>query len=90
MTEKNYSDREKLQVLLGHWLQHNESHGKEYLRWAEKAREGGHAAAAGFIEQAVGLLRESDALLKKALETVGGPGPGHPHHHHHHHHNDKG
>jgi len=34
MTEKHYSDLEKLQMLLTHWLQHNESHGSEYLEWA--------------------------------------------------------
>ena len=85
MTEKNYSDIEKLQVLLTHWLQHNESHGSEYLKWADVARQGGHAATAEFIEQTVDLLKKADESLKKALESVGGPSQEHHHHHHHHH-----
>ncbi|MBW2467010.1 MAG: hypothetical protein JRF02_06885 [Deltaproteobacteria bacterium] len=84
MTEKHYSDLEKLQVLLTHWLQHNESHGEEYLKWAETARKGGYAATAEFIEQAVDLLQQADESLQKALESVGGPSRGHHHHHHHH------
>ena len=85
MTEKHYSDLEKLQMLLAHWLQHNENHGSEYLKWAEVARETGHAATAEFIEQAVDLLKKSDEYLEKALESVGGPSQEHGHHHHHHH-----
>ncbi len=83
MTEKKYSDTEKLQMLLSHWLQHNESHGSEYLQWAETARQGGNAAVAEYIEQAVEFLKKSDESLKKALEAVGGPSQEHHHHHHH-------
>ena len=85
MTEKHYSDLEKLQMLLTHWLQHNESHGSEYLKWAAVAREDGHAATAEFIEQALEFLKKADESLGKALESVGGPSQEHQHHHHHHH-----
>ncbi len=84
MTEKNYSDLEKLQMLLTHWLQHNESHGSEYLKWAEVARENGHAITAEFIEQALEFLKKADESLGKALESIGGPSQEHQHHHHHH------
>ena len=84
MTEKNYSDIEKLQVLLTHWLQHNESHGMEYLKWADVVRQGGHATTAEFIEQAVDLLKKADESLEKALKSIGGPSQEHQHHHHHH------
>ena len=83
MTEKKYSDIEKLQMLLTHWLQHNESHGSEYLKWAEVARQGGNATTAELIEQAVAHLKKADDSLGKALESVGGPSQGHQHHHHH-------
>ena len=86
MAEKNYTDLEKLQVLLAHWLQHNESHGSEYLKWAEVARKDGHTITAEFIEQAVDLLKKSDESLEKALKSVGGSSQEHEHHHHHHHH----
>jgi len=84
MTEKNYSDLEKLQMLLTHWLQHNESHGSEYLKWAEVARQGGHATTAEFIEQAADFLKKADKSFEKALESVGGPSQEHQHHLHHH------
>jgi hypothetical protein len=83
MAEKHYSDLEKLQVLLTHWLQHNESHGSEYLKWAEVARQEGLATTAECIEQAVDLLKKADESLGKALESVGGPSQEHHHHHHH-------
>ena len=83
MTEKHYSDIEKLQKLLTHWLQHNESHGAEYLKWAEVARQGDHAITAEYIEQAVDLLKKADDSLSKALESIGGPSQEHHHDHHH-------
>ena len=82
MTEKKYTDIEKLQVLISHWLQHNESHGKEYAKWASVARQSGHSAAAECIAQAVDLLAKADKALAEALESVGGPSKGHHHHHH--------
>ena len=84
MTEKHYSDLEKLQMLLTHWLQHNESHGSEYLKWAEVAKKEGLSTTAELIEQAIDLLKKADESLGKALESVGGPSQGHQHHHHHH------
>jgi hypothetical protein len=84
MAKKNYSDLEKLQVLLTHWLQHNESHGSEYLKWAEVARQDGLETAADLIEEAVAFLKKSDESLKKAQESVGSPAHGHQGHHHHH------
>lgn len=84
MTEKHYSDLEKLQLLLTHWLQHNEGHGAEYMKWAEAARHAGHAEAADLIEEALSSLRNADKALAKALDSVGGPNKKHQHHHHHH------
>jgi hypothetical protein len=84
MTEKKYSDIEKLQVLISHWLEHNADHGREYTKWAEVARQAGYTSAAENIKQAVGLLAKADKAFEKALESVGGPAKGHHHHHHHH------
>lgn len=82
MTDKQYTDIEKLQMLLSHWLQHNESHGKEYAKWAAVARQAGHATTAEHIEKAVELLAKADKAFEKALQSIGGPGRGHQHHHH--------
>ena len=84
MTEKKYSDVEKLQMLISHWLQHNEDHGREYAKWAKVAREAGYSPAAECMEEAVELLAKADRAFEKALELVGGPGKEHHHNHHHH------
>ena len=84
MTEKKYSDVEKLKMLISHWLQHNADHGREYAKWAEVARKTGHATAAESIEKAVDLLAKADKAFEKALKSVGGPGKEHHHHHQHH------
>ena len=87
MTEKKYTETEKLRMLLGHWLQHNESHGAEYTKWAETARDAGHRAAAEAIAEAVAYLGKADKALQQALTSLGGPGNERlPHHHHDHHH----
>jgi hypothetical protein len=83
MTEKKYSDVEKLQTLISHWLNHNEDHGSEYGKWAEVARQAGYVSTAEFIEEAVDLLAKADKAFEKALESVGGSGKEHHHHHHH-------
>ena len=86
MTEKKYSDIEKLRMLITHWLQHNESHGREYAKWAAVARKAGYAGTAEWIEQAVELLAEADKAFEKALESVGGPSREEDHNHHDQHH----
>jgi hypothetical protein len=84
MTEKKYSDMEKLQVLITHWLQHNESHGEEYANWAEVARKAGYSETAEYIDQAAAQLAEADKFFEKALLSVGGPVSDESHHHHNH------
>jgi len=82
MTEKEYTDIEKLQMLLTHWLQHNASHGQEYGKWAAVARQAGHSYTAECIEEAVDLLAKADKAFERALQSVGGPSKGHHHHQH--------
>jgi len=77
LTEREYTDIEKLRLLLSHWLQHNESHGREYAKWAGVARQGGHTVATDCIEEVVALLAKADAAFTKALQSVGGPAGAH-------------
>ena len=79
MTEKQYTDIEKLQLLITHWLQHNEEHGKEYAKWAALAREAGQSTAAECIEQAADLLGIAYGVIFVALA---GAGWVHQHQHH--------
>ena len=73
--------REKLQVLIPHWLEHNHGHGHEFRKWADAAREEGLGEVAELITKAISILHEADALLAEALVKVGGSAPGHHHHH---------
>lgn len=73
---------EKLRVLLPHWVEHNRKHGDEFRAWADELRKSGPADAAALLENAIGKMKEVDALLESALEKLGGAQPGHHHHHH--------
>ncbi len=57
--------REKLLVLLPHWIEHNSEHAEEFQEWAD-----GAGSAAGFLEQAAGLLEQANLSLSSALEEV--------------------
>jgi hypothetical protein len=71
------TDLDKLRVLLQHWMEHNEEHASEFLRWSEKA---GPAGAA--VRQAAEKMRAVNLELSSALELLGGPAE-HPHSHDH-------
>jgi hypothetical protein len=59
------SHREKLLVLLPHWIEHNSEHAEEFRDWAD-----GAGSAAGFLEQAARLLEQANLSLSSALKEV--------------------
>lgn len=77
------SEVEKLQVLLPHWMEHNNGHEAECTKWSGIAREEGKEKVADYIDAAVKAMKEVNDLLGKALEEAGGAVD---HHHHHHSH----
>ena len=87
------SNREKLQRLIPHWIEHNRSHAAEFTRWAEQAAADGQDRTAALIENAAGLLRRAEADLIAALGQAGGPAAEHAHearrHRHGHHGHDE-
>jgi hypothetical protein len=70
-------EMEKLQVLIGHWMEHNAAHAEEFLRWAERARHEGCAAAASEIAEAAGRVREATQALGRAQAQLGSGGGSH-------------
>lgn len=67
------TDIEKLRALLPHWIEHNQEHGAELLRWADKATSAGHEKAAELIQNAVQAMDQANAQLEEALDKLGGP-----------------
>jgi hypothetical protein len=68
--EKGMEQTEKLSVIIEHWIEHNESHMDEYRRWAQRAGEMGLDQAKAEIEEAIGLLSQSNRHLEKARKAV--------------------
>ncbi|WP_446009692.1 hypothetical protein [Candidatus Electrothrix sp.] len=79
------NDIEKLRVMLPHWIDHNQGHGKEFAQWAEKLTDGSPEVAQ-LLQTAVQSLQDAQNCLEQALEKAGGPleapGGGHNHHSH--------
>jgi len=63
-------EKEKLSVVIEHWVEHNESHMGEYKKWAQRAGEMGLDLVKGEIEEAVGKLFQSNRHLEKALKSM--------------------
>ena len=84
MDEKQYTDTQKLQMLLDHWLQHNKCQVAEYQEWTEVARQAGLSETADLIQQAVASLKNADNALAKALTSAGGSLKNQHHQHHQH------
>jgi hypothetical protein len=70
-------ETDKLRVLLQHWIEHNQEHAAEFLRWSKKA-----GPAAGAVRQAAEKMSSVNLELSSALDLLGGPLE-HPHAHHH-------
>jgi hypothetical protein len=64
------NDREKLRVLIPHWVEHNEEHASEFRRWAAEVQD-----AATDLEEAATQMANVNHALTAALEKLGGPLP---------------
>jgi rubrerythrin len=62
--------RGKIPLLIQHWIEHNESHGEEYRRWADIAREEGLERVEALILEAADRIRSANEKLKEALEDL--------------------
>lgn len=67
------NELDKLRVLLPHWIEHNEEHAADYVRWVEMAQTAGYEAAAGRIRAAIEHVAQANAALQEALDALGGP-----------------
>lgn len=70
------NEREKLRVLIPHWIEHNDEHAEEFRRWAKDAGEG----ADDILAAAVSVAQANESLAA-ALEKLGGALEYHHHEH---------
>lgn len=61
------NEREKLRVLIPHWLEHNQEHADEFARWVEAAGDAGPEILA-----AAEAISAANLSLAAALEKLGG------------------
>ncbi len=59
-------DKPKLEHLIGHWVEHNDSHSKSFSEWSEKIEAAGYKEIADDIKLAAEKMDECSELLKKA------------------------
>ena len=78
--------KEKLRVLLQHWIEHNDSHVEEFDKWRQTAAGDGLESIAAHIATAILEMKQANEALAKALAEAGGAPEAHGDHHHHHHH----
>ncbi len=88
-------NKEKLRVLLQHWIDHNNGHAEEFEKWRTIAEQDGEDGIAKHIADAITAISNSNSSLQDALSEAGGASKDHHHHHdhdhdhdHHHHHHD--
>lgn len=56
--------REKLQILLDYWLEHNSEHEKEFRDWADKVVSSSTEVAQQLREAAANMAAASNELMK--------------------------
>jgi hypothetical protein len=62
--------REKLRILVDHWIEHNREHAEEFREWAGKARDLEEEAIGDNILKAAEWLEEANEFLLRAGEEL--------------------
>ncbi len=65
-------DWNKLNHLLGHWVEHNRSHGEGYKKWIGFAESTGRQDIAGEIQAALECSSEMNRHFEKAMDLLRG------------------
>lgn len=69
--EENMSKDEKtLNILLGHWVSHNESHEEGFREWVTKAKEMNKEETANCIEKAIKYIQQANEMLLEAKKHM--------------------
>lgn len=68
--EVEKKDEKTLNILLVHWVNHNESHEEGFREWVEKARAMGKEETANNIEAAIEYMKKSNEMLLEAKKNM--------------------
>jgi len=68
MTEEE-EDKQKLSILLTHWIEHNKGHAQEFMRWADKAKVFDGVVSEELLD-AVKHMAEVNDALSNALKRM--------------------
>lgn len=61
---------EKAKIRIDHWIQHNESHEREYTTFAEELKSAGQSECAQHILELAKLTADGSKALRRALDAL--------------------
>ena len=63
-------DEKTLNILLVHWVNHNQSHEEGFQEWVEKAKAMGKTEKAQCIEKAIEYMNKANEMLVEAKKNM--------------------
>ena len=63
-------ERDKLRILLSHWIEHNKEHGQEFQEWADKAKSFGEPGVGEEMLRAAQEMNKAGDFLSQALTLL--------------------
>ncbi|AGB48948.1 hypothetical protein Metho_0695 [Methanomethylovorans hollandica DSM 15978] len=63
-------DKDRILHLMEHWIEHNESHLKNFNEWSKKIGEAGYEDVAANILEAAGKMEECNQKLQQAKDSI--------------------
>lgn len=68
--EVENKDEKTLNILLVHWVNHNQSHEEGFQEWVEKAKAMGKTETAECIERAIEYMQKANEMLVEAKKHM--------------------
>jgi hypothetical protein len=66
------AEREKIKILVNHWIDHNKEHSQEFRKWAEKAKGLGEAEVCDDLLEAAQVVDRANVPLLRGLRALEG------------------
>jgi hypothetical protein len=63
-------DKEKMPIIIEHWVEHNETHLEEHRQWARSAEELGLAGVKAKNHEAMDAISWSNSLFGEVLNEL--------------------